>query len=476
MFDDPRSAELITVMGEEAREEAAAKGRRLAAVAELYELRKLQYLDAGFTHTDVSVAVAAEVGAAHNISHARAHSLVHTAVDLHRRLPQVMAAMRRGAIDYRIVATINTRTQNVDDHYLELLDHALAARAEKWMKLSDKQLIDRIDMIVADLDPQAVRVPRHVDDNRHLHVEPANEPGIALISGAVHATDGAALHAALDALADTVCAHDPRTKAQRRADALGPLARGQATLRCECRRHDCPATAAKAAAGAAVISVLAEQATLDGTSNKPGYLPGFGVLPAESVRQLAEHAVCKPLTTPDTKPEKNYRPSTALRTYVQWRDLTCRWPGCDKPAQGCDIDHTTPWPAGPTHPSNTKPYCRTHHIVKTFLTGRGGWSERQHPDGTLELRAPTGHLYIHQPHGAAMFPALAQETGDLNIKAAPQPDVRDRIALMPPRKRSYDDEKRKRIRTERRQRAQLTTKQQHQHQAKLATNDKPPPF
>ena len=94
----------------------------------------------------MSVAVAAEVGAAHNISHARAHSLVHTAVDLHRRLPQVMAAMRRGAIDYRIVATINTRTQNVDDHYLELLDHALAARAEKWMKLSDKQLIDRIDM------------------------------------------------------------------------------------------------------------------------------------------------------------------------------------------------------------------------------------------------------------------------------------------------------------------------------------------
>ncbi|MGV0852048.1 HNH endonuclease, partial [Mycolicibacterium phlei] len=107
--------------------------------------------------------------------------------------------------------------------------------------------------------------------------------------------------------------------------------------------------------------------------------------------------------------------------------------------------------------------------------GRGGWTERQHPDGTLELRAPTGHLYVHQPHGAAMFPALAQATGDLNIQAAPEPEVRDRIALMPPRKRSYDDEKRKRISAERRQRAELIA-QQHQHQARLATNDKPPPF
>ena len=36
-----------------------------------------------------------------------------------------------------------------------------------------------------------------------------------------------------------------------------------------------------------VINVLAEQATLDKTSDQPGYLPGFGILPAESVRELA---------------------------------------------------------------------------------------------------------------------------------------------------------------------------------------------
>ena len=44
-----------------------------------------------------------------------------------------------------------------------------------------------------------------------------------------------------------------------------------------------------------VIHVLAEQATLDGTSDHPGYLPGFGILPAESVRDLAATATLKPL-------------------------------------------------------------------------------------------------------------------------------------------------------------------------------------
>jgi hypothetical protein len=44
------------------------------------------------------------------------------------------------------------------------------------------------------------------------------------------------------------------------------------------------------AAADAVIHVLADQATLDGTSDHPGYLPGFGIVPADSVRDLAKTA------------------------------------------------------------------------------------------------------------------------------------------------------------------------------------------
>jgi hypothetical protein len=35
--------------------------------------------------------------------------------------------------------------------------------------------------------------------------------------------------------------------------------------------------------------------------------------------------------------------------------------------------------------------------------------------GTIVLTAPTGYVYRSEPHGASMFPALAQPTGELNL-------------------------------------------------------------
>src|SRR4029077_6106756 len=138
----------------------------------------------------------------------------------------------------------------------------------------------------------------------------------------------------LDALAATVCENDPRTQVQRRADATGPLARGEATLICQCGSDECPATAERSAAAAAVIHVLAEQATIDGTSDKPGYLPGFGILPADSVREGAKSAKLNPLTGPSTvDPDPGYRPTAKTLEFIRWRDLTCRWPGCDRPVE-----------------------------------------------------------------------------------------------------------------------------------------------
>ncbi|WP_205844365.1 13E12 repeat family protein, partial [Mycolicibacterium sp. GF69] len=341
-------ADLITFMGEEAREECAAMGRRLALVAELYARRVKDHEEARMFVTDVAVVVAAEISPVQNISHGRALGQVRAAKTLHERLPRVAEVFRRGWIDYRVVSTIVSRTQNVEDDVMPELDEALAARAEKWMKLSGPKLVDRVDMFVSRFDPEAVRVPCRVEDNRHIDVYPG-EPGMAWLSGNLRATDGAALDNRLDALAATVCENDPRTKQQRRADACGPLARMQATMPCECGLEDCPAGAARADATTAVIHVLAELATLDGTSDKPAYLKDFGVLPAESVRKLAHNATLKPLTVPGAgaRAQAAYRPSVALRDFLQWRDLTCRWPGCDKPVQHCDVDHTTPWPKGP---------------------------------------------------------------------------------------------------------------------------------
>jgi hypothetical protein len=137
-----------------------------------------------------------------------------------------------------------------------------------------------------------VRVPPKVDAGRCVEIVPT-EAGMAGIWGYVHAADGAALDQRLAALAATVCPNDPRTTMQRRADACGAVARGEQRLACQCGSADCAAVAERKAVADAVIHVLAEQATLDGTSDQPGYLPGFGIVPAESVRTLAKTATLK---------------------------------------------------------------------------------------------------------------------------------------------------------------------------------------
>ena len=278
----------------------------------------------------------------------------------------------------------------------------------------------------------------------------------------------------LDALAATVCDQDPRTNEQRRADACGALGRGHASLACRCGRDECAAAAERNAAAAAVIHVLAEQATLDGTGDQPGYLPGFGILPAESVREVAKCATLKPVAVPTgAAPDPGYRPGAATLELIRWRDLTCRWPGCDRPAEKSDINHTVPWPNGPTHPSNTKPYCRSHHLIKTFCAG---WTDQQLPDGTIILTAPTGHTYTTEAHGAAMFPTLGQSTGELDIAATLQTPDADRGAMMPRRKQTREQDRRDRINAERRERTELIADEERQRQAWLAANYQPPPF
>jgi hypothetical protein len=143
---------------------------------------------------------------------------------LWHRLPRVARVFVSGVIDYRLVSTIVARTQNVDEAVMPALDEAIARHCAKWMKLSVAKLRDRVDVWVSKFDPAAVRVAPKVDDNRHVEIV-AVAPGVAVINGVLRAEDGAGLNARLDAVAATVCAHDPRTHAQRRSDAAGAVGR-----------------------------------------------------------------------------------------------------------------------------------------------------------------------------------------------------------------------------------------------------------
>jgi len=168
----------------------------------------------------------------------------------------------------------------------------------------------------------------------------------------------------------------------------------------------------------------------------------------------------------DAPPEPRYRPLAALAEFVRCRDLTCRFPGCDKPAVCCDLDHTVPYPVGPTHASNLKCLCRFHHLLKTFWNGVRGWRDRQSPDGTVIWTSPTGHTYTTRPGSALLFPTLCLPTGTLWL---PEPhtaiDTGDRGVMMPKRRRTRAQNLAARITAERRL-----------NDAHVAERNKPPPF
>lgn len=474
MFDDRDDVGVVDAITAASREQNAMCGREMAAIGELYSRRAPDDDDDRINWAiDGHENVVAEVAAALTISRGRARGRLRYAIALRERLPRVAEVFARGLIDFRLMAAVVSRTELVEDPVLVAkLDAAVARHAPKWMRLSGPKLFERIDMWVMRFDPAGKRVPGERTENRYVDIAPTDD-GLAGVWAQLHGTDGAALDQKLDALADTVCAADPRTKKQRRADALGALAAGLTAMRCQCGSPDCSAAQRRPGTDV-VIHVLAEQATISGDSEMPGYLTGFGPVSSTSLRGMAATAKIKPLVTPSTSPEPVYRPSTALAEFVRCRDLTCRFPGCDAPAAVCDIDHTVPFPLGPTHPSNLKLLCRYHHLLKTFYTGVGGWADRQLPDGTVEWTTPNGRTYTTKPVGALFFPALAIPTGEVVLPKVMSPTAGNRALMMPARRRTRAAERVARIASERRINEARIAAQAARRRI-VARND-PPPF
>jgi hypothetical protein len=450
VFEGCGDAELLALMGDAQQAERVAFARQLMAVGRFAQRRVEQMSgENDFFCVDDWEVIAAEIGAELGISRGRASSQMRYGTTLLERFPKLGEVFLAGRVDFRVIAATIFRTDLITDAaVLAEIDVQLARKAPSWNKLSREKVTELVDWMVIEADPEAVRVARQRDLDRHIEVQPGQN-GMAEIWGSVRAPDAAAFDMKLNELAATVCPDDARTKTQRRADALTPLAAGSASMPCTCGSDECAAGGSEPKASQIVINVLAEAATVEGTSDRPGYLPGYGVLPAAMVTELAKNARLRPVAVPKVLvAEPHYRPSAALARFVRCRDLTCRWPGCDQPAVACDIDHTVPYPAGPTHPSNNKLYCRIHHLFKTFHAGPAGWTEIQIPDGTIVWISPRGRTHTTKPLGALFFPQLGQPTGTLVLPGTGPPHP-DRGLAMPKRKRTRAEDRAYRVQLER---------------------------
>jgi hypothetical protein len=460
------------------RVDSAVQARRVIAIGELWDRRKrATSREEEFFVLDAFEEFAAEVGAAVALTRGRAAGLIRIAEALHDRLPSVAACYERGDIDSSLVSSIVHRTELIDDEdRMAQIDGALADRAPGWMAMSRNKIDELVDSWVARIDPAGVRTPGKREHKRFVDIRPTYA-GMAGIWGAVSVPDAIVLDERLDQLLATVCPHDPRATSELRADAMRALAERADRMPCKCGIPDCQGEPAKPA-DTVVLHVLAESDTVDGNNEHHGYAVGFGPVNAHTVRELAATARQKPVIIPkDAKPEPRYRPSPAVGEFVRLRDLTCRFPGCDCPAEYADIDHTVPYEiSGVTHPSGLKVYCRRHHLLKTFYGGPNGWNDRQLADGTVIFTAPTGHTYITKPGGSLFFPALAVPTGE----PPPPPPVREthpnRCAMMPKRKRTRAEERAYRLALERRHNTERIGHTEFLPAQRVPRRDDPPPF
>ncbi|MDZ4235647.1 MAG: HNH endonuclease signature motif containing protein, partial [Dietzia sp.] len=202
---------------------------------------------------------------------------------------------------------------------------------------------------------------------------------------------------------------------------------------------DCDATTRARPTRDTTVYLITDTTTADAETtpaSAPVFVFGAGLTPAPLLDELLDGGRIREICHPgQIAPEPRYTPSRALAEFIRCRDLTCRFPGCDTPATLADIDHTVPYPLGPTHPSILNALCRFHHLLKTFWTGTQGWHDRQHPDGTITWTSPTGHTYTTHPGSRLLFPTFCRPTATLWTGDPPTLTASDRRGLMMPRRR-----------------------------------------
>ena len=162
----------------------------------------------------------------------------------------------------------------------------------------------------------------------------------------------------------------------------------------------------------ATVAVTVPVLTLLG-EDAPAELEGYGPIDAETARELCAGAssFMRILTHPHSGAvmgvdRDRYSPPADLRAALRLRDQHCRFPGCPRAAQRCDLDHVIDWAKGGlTDQANLIHLCRRHHRLRhttgweaeiiTHLLHTGGptQSDNQPLGARVEWTSPAGRTY-----------------------------------------------------------------------------------
>jgi hypothetical protein len=420
----------------------------IRAVAELDARRQPQAERPGSSR--VSEHVSAELAAALTLTGRSADVLLGYARELNR-LPTVLAALAAGRIDRARAEVFARELAALSDLKAQAIAMALIDDAGK---MTTGQLRGQLRAMVLWLDAEALR--RRAERARAgARVETWPEgSGNACISGReLPPAEVIAADARITAIA----------KALKAAGAVGSLDRLRAAVLTAlltgrdpwtllpATDHERPADPQPGAGLTGSVHLTLPLATWLGTSDVPGEAAGYGPLDAFTSRDLAAKMAadrstrwCLTLTDPDgravghaclrappargspgtgpgpgpvswprltihwlerghcTHPRQTpaYRPGPLLRHLIMIRHRSCAAPGCRRPAQHCDLDHTIPFDqGGRTCECNLAPVCRRHHQVKQAP----GWHLDQPEPGHLTWTTPSGRRYTVRPDTGAVL-------------------------------------------------------------------------
>ncbi|NMM87493.1 hypothetical protein B2J88_24570 [Rhodococcus sp. SRB_17] len=442
---------LVDALVEQHASIARAQFLEVDAVTSLYFRRCDEDERAGRNAAVQGEFVNVEVAFVLSITEYAATRMITLGCDLRLRLHRVSSVFASGEIDLGQATALSEALSNVSEDALDLIEKLLVEGAAGC---SSSRLKARARALIARHDPEgAVARRRRAQEDRDVRIC-AGVDGMSTLDGVLPAVGAQTVAAKLRAMSLQVCARDPRTLAQRRADALVALSEGRSILECscgsECARAGSPEPST---APSATILVGVSASTLLGFDDLPAFLHGYGAIDAELAREIAADStwrrvltlseedrltlcatsarggpilgvgkrVAAPLISPAAvaarkkfREERTYRPTVALAQAVRTRDGTCRFPNCVVRAESCDLDHTVafdhedPDGGGLTTELNLACLCRKHHRLKTF----GYWSVRQVGGARLEWTDPRGVVVVTKPRGAFCDVDVAPDVGE----------------------------------------------------------------
>lgn len=240
--------------------------RVYAAVCEVDPEEDTRFLD-DFALT------AARLATTRRITKSASNVMLTEAFALTFRIPAVAECLRDGIISPRQFQLLVSFTDLIDGMpYAEDVDEDLATELRRKITWTPKRLRDAADRVICRYDVDAVRRRHELAKDKRACWTKDLPDGMAQLGVTASAEDVALAMSANKALANSVCANDPRTVSQRRSDAAVCRLQ-QVPFECQCGGADCKADTGEQEVSdqqaRIVLHVVCERSTLDETDMSP---------------------------------------------------------------------------------------------------------------------------------------------------------------------------------------------------------------